>query len=106
MVIAVIVSVTAEARVAGIVMMLQRFLVVMVVVVVRVDGDGNWDLHRHRDVFLHGDVLLDGHRVGAIDGELNRDGDGLLDGVWNLVGGERCCLVLNHLINSISRQCP
>lgn len=92
--IAIILSVAAETRVAGIVMVLQRFLVVLVFVVgvivgvVRVDGDSNRDLHRHWDGFLHRVGLLDGHRVWAIDWELDRDGHGLLDGVWDLDAGE------------------
>lgn len=87
--IAVVMSVAAEARVAGIVVVLQWFVMVVdwfvvVVMVMGVDGDGHWDLHRHRDGLLHWDVLLDGHWVWAIDWELDRNGDGLLNGVWDL----------------------
>lgn len=91
MVIAVIVSVAAEARVAGVVVVLQ-WLVVMVVnwFVVVVNRDSHWDLHRHwdRDGFLHWDVLLDVHRVWAVEGDLHWDGHGLLNGVGDL-GKER-----------------
>lgn len=102
MLIAVILAVSAEAGVAGVVLVLVgRLLVVdlswlrlnvdvrrwlgldMVVVVVNRDGNlnRNWD----RDVLLHRDVLLDGHRVGAVNGDLHGVGDGLLDGVGDML---------------------
>lgn len=105
MLIAVILAVSAEAGVAGVVLVLVgRLLVVdlswlrlnvdvrrwlgLDMVVVVVNRDGNLNRNRNRDVLLHRDVLLDGHRVGAVNGDLHGVGDGLLDGVGDLRRGK------------------
>lgn len=89
MVVAVVVSVAAEARIAGVVAVLQWLLDVclvmdwLVVVVMVVNRDGHWDLHWNRDGSLHWDVLLNGHWVGAIDRVMNWNWHWLLNSVWD-----------------------
>lgn len=91
MLIAVIVAVSAEAGVAGVVLVFVSRLLVRdmswldLVMVVVVDGDGNLHRNRNRHGLLHRDVLLDGHWVGTINWNLHRDGNGLLDGVGDML---------------------
>lgn len=85
MVVAVVVSVAAEARVAGVVVVLQGLLVMMVDWFVVVIRDGHRDLHRNWDGLLDRDVLLDVDWVGAIEGHLDWDWHWLLDGVGDML---------------------